>query len=484
MVKEPFSLEAVILGRNDDYEPNWNDKLIASIAYNRARFEQGPVDYQVVFIEWNPPRHKLLLSPSLTEKFPFLRAIVVDAAVHEELSMSSDLHIMLNFGVNCGLRTSMADYCLICGGDMFIGTTLASYIKHIGLIRNCLYRAERVNIRDDLDFASATPAVIEAAVNIVSVDICTEPPYDVPPYTSACGDFILVDRPTMVGLRGFDESVRFARLHLDSRFCRVAMTGGLHCNLIGQIFHINHAKSYSNIGSSGYEKMTYDDGAGLPYLNGDDWGLWDFVWKQESDRLFLVTPERSASANPIQRAALLSAGELAHVRAVRKRLEETKAAKPRQPSPWRPRHPSQASAWRQDLAGLKAEEHWAPAEVTRDPDVLVSTGPAAWSSAAELPIIVPQALFSNHFLWLRVQCDIAVGAVGIAVLADSEMIHEHIANVGPCDQFIPILLGTSEERISLLIRNGPLASRSTVRVVSVDLVAEPHAIHVRRREDR
>ncbi len=33
----------------------------------------------------------------------------------------------------------------------------------------------------------------------------------------------MVDRATMNGLRGFDEGISFARLHLDSRFCYNAM---------------------------------------------------------------------------------------------------------------------------------------------------------------------------------------------------------------------------------------------------------------------
>src|SRR5262245_9716036 len=162
MSEQKFSIEAIVLGRNDEYEPNWEQKLFASIAYNRARFEGSNVDFRVVFVEWNPPRDRPLMAPGLVSKFPFLRAIAVDADVHSALCTSEILNMMLNFSLNSAVRTSAADYCLISAGDLFIGEALADYIKRVGLTRNCLYRAERVNIRDDIDFTNATVAEIES----------------------------------------------------------------------------------------------------------------------------------------------------------------------------------------------------------------------------------------------------------------------------------------------------------------------------------
>ena len=48
-------IEAIILGRNDDYEPQWTEKLLAAIAYNRALLTRDGYEFRVAFVEWNPP---------------------------------------------------------------------------------------------------------------------------------------------------------------------------------------------------------------------------------------------------------------------------------------------------------------------------------------------------------------------------------------------------------------------------------------------
>src|SRR5262249_23483248 len=113
------------------------------------------------------------------------------------------------------------------------------------------------------------------------------PPYDRPPYTHACGDFLLADRISMLGVRGFDEGIRSARLHLDSRFCLTAMDAGLSCNLIGQIFHINHARSFTVLGDA-YPDAKYQWDGDLPYLNRRDWGLANYHWEEAGERQWRV----------------------------------------------------------------------------------------------------------------------------------------------------------------------------------------------------
>ena len=98
-----FSIEAIVIGRNDDYEPNWFSRLKSCLAYNRQLFAGSRVDYRVAFVEWNPLEDRPLLAHNLVEEFSFVRAIVVDAAVHERLCESDELTVMLNFAYNAGL---------------------------------------------------------------------------------------------------------------------------------------------------------------------------------------------------------------------------------------------------------------------------------------------------------------------------------------------------------------------------------------------
>src|SRR5262249_47812780 len=166
---------------------------------------------------------------------------------HASLCENPRLAVMLNFAINPAIRSSQADYLLISGGDILFSEHLAARLVQEGLQPGCLYRAERVTIRNDLGFPHCSRRQIEDPANIVMVDTCSEPPYNTPPFTNASGDFILIDRLTMMGLRGFDEGVRNARLHLDSKLCRNAMAIGMSSKLMGRIFHIDHQRSYNRM---------------------------------------------------------------------------------------------------------------------------------------------------------------------------------------------------------------------------------------------
>ena len=296
------TIEAIILGRNDDYEPGWSDRLQTVLAYNRERFAGTAFDYRAVFVEWNPPPDRPLLSQQLVARFPFVRGIVVEADVHKSLSRGRQA-MMMNFPVNAAIRTSDADFLVITGGDILFGKNLCERLVQSAR-PGCLYRAERVNIRSDLDFERLVPQMVEDPSNIISVDTCREPPFDRPPYTNASGDFIMMDRLTLAGLRGMDESIDFARLHLDSRMSMNALQARLDCELLGQIFHISHSRSFSRMPST-YPDHEYIWDCGLPYLNGENWGLADRSWRRLSDRLWQVSDElagaRSTFPQPCDR---------------------------------------------------------------------------------------------------------------------------------------------------------------------------------------
>ncbi len=466
MIKGRLSLEAIVLGRNDDYEPNWANKLVASIAYNHARFSGSAVDYTVCFVEWNPPRDRPLLTPSLIQRFPYLRGIVVDADVHDKLCTSPKLNMMLNFALNCGLRTSSADFNLISAGDLFIGSTIASYIRGVGLAHNCLYRAERVNISPELDFSMVTPADIEATQNIISINSCTEPPFDKPPYTHACGDFLLTDRLTMLGLRGFDESVRSARLHLDSRFCFTAMTADLSCNLIGQIFHINHTNSYTVLGEK-YPDVRYQWDGDLPYLNPRDWGLADHNWEQGGERYWHVRPP--AGGKPTI-PARLSPAEIEAADAVTRRIITRK----REIRPDAPRKTAKPLASAR-LADLTARGHWINSKVYAGAPTLVVTASASWGYSAVLNLtpLLQQHRQNSGWHFLEIDAEVEEGDVGIGVgLVDRDLIIAERfieASQGLQKIFLPIEMTDAQ----LIVRNGRNAGSSRVAFHSIRFVHEP-----------
>jgi hypothetical protein len=462
-----FSIEGVVLGRNDDYEPDWTDRLYGSLRYNRELLASRGVDYRVAFVEWNPPQGKPLLAPALTKEFPFLRAIIIDAAVHAELCTADDLTMMLNFAYNPALRTSTADYCLITSGDLFFGRALADRIA-TGLEPGVLYRAERVNIREELGVMEPVASVIEDPANIVSVNTCTEPPYDEPPYRHACGDFLLVDRVTMAGLRGFDESIRFARLHLDSRFAFTAMRADLGCELLGRIYHINHGNAYSNLGES-YPGRRYDYDEDLPYINPPDWGLARMTWAREDDRTWRISLPRPAAVDAM--LPPLTPAEVARANDITRRLIARREAA--QPS--RPRVDLPVRSSDLGLQNFKVQPEWPGARIQPEADGLVATTvEAPWGYSAWMRLSEQVAPSDEDWGWIHVRATALKGSAAIAVLQNNQALRERLVPVREpaADIWLPV---PRSGAFALMVRNAGGPGASQIRLESVKLVSQQKA---------
>jgi hypothetical protein len=459
-----FTIEAVVLGRNDDYEPGWVDKLNASIRYNHRLLEARGISYRVAFVEWNPPAGRDLLAPGLVASYPFVRGIIVDREVHEHLCTARDLDMMLNFAYNPALRTSSSHYSLITSGDLFFGRALADRIAAEGLRTGCLYRAERVNIDAGMDVLTATPDDIEAPTATVSVDSCSEPPYDVPPYSHASGDFLMVDRATMHGLRGFDESIRFARLHLDSRFCFTAMAAGLDCELLGRIYHINHRNAYTNR-LHDYPGQRYDYMAELPYLNPRHWGLARYQWSREHDRLWRIAMPVSSDA---WMPGALDIAEVPQADAVTRRLMDARART----------QPSRADAdeWHRvrqvALGDIRVLPMWENAAVEHDAGgVTVTTVRAPWGYSAWLPLTSLAEVPPDEWAWVRVQGQALRGVAEVGLLEGEELVARQFVDTAGGDGRVWLRCDGRRD-LALLVRNGAEDGPSQLRIDEVAIVAQ------------
>lgn len=454
MLGNAFSIEAVVIGRNDDYEPDWNAKLFASIAYNRRLFEGTNVDFRVAFVEWNPPPERPLLAQKLVDRFPFVRVIVVEPSVHRHLCEDPNLQILINFSCNAALRSSVCDYVLITGGDEFFGTAVAQRIVEEGLRPGCLYRAERANIRETIDFTSATADVLELPENLMSVDVSVGPPY-----TNACGDFLLLDRGMMCGLRGLDETVRGARLHVDSRFAINAMIGGAECEMLGRIFHINHRRSYRNV-EANYPGRTYRWDLGLPYVNRPDWGLNAFNWQRTGERVWRVGVNGNVTSQ--EHDSVISDGRSS---AIFFRLVAIK----RRTQPEFPRGAANSQVRDLDLTMFATYPDWG--STLQFGEVMsLETSSAQWAYAAALPIAELQ-LPINKWHWLLLRIAVPQGAVGVGVLTgSSELVGENIVT-GPGVREEAIVISPGARM--LIIRNvAPDNAKSVATIIAVKIVSE------------
>ncbi|MBV8600149.1 MAG: hypothetical protein JO359_01155 [Candidatus Eremiobacteraeota bacterium] len=458
-----FSLEVVNIGRNDEYEPDWDRKLAAAIEHNHGLFKGSGVDYRVAFVEWNPPGNRPLLAPTLLERFPYLRCVVVEPEVHARVCQAPGLELMLNFACNAALRTTSADFTLMTGGDDFFGTQLVRRIAEDGLREGVLYRAERVNVRRDLPFAAIDAATLENPANIVSIDSCTVPPYDKPPYTNACGDFMLLDSGTMSGIRGLDESIDFARLHLDSRYCMTAMSVIEDCVLLGRVFHIDHARSLKNKPRVPGRAYTWE--AGLPYVNGENWGLADFAWTSGNDRLLRVRVPAAGVATPIPEG--LKPTQRLRAQMVASRLAELHTAL--QPEVPPGTEPSETTP----LGEPYVAREWDTA-LDRVPDGLrIETGSKQWDYAAGFSLPESISLGDDRWRWLALSLRLEEGCIGVGFIDPSGAFVDERLFQSPADGtvYVPLPGGATHA----VLRNAAQGDRSILVLRGAAIVGIPRS---------
>lgn len=457
------TVEAIILGRNDDYEEGWTHRLYCCLDYNRKRYEEAGLDYRVAFVEWNPVPGRSLLSADLIAAFPFVRAVAVEREVHLAVAEPGSPTMMLNFAYNAGLRSSTADYCVITSGDILIGRETVAAMAE-ALRPDCLFRAERVNILNSLDFATVAPATIEAPETVVSVDNCSSPPYDQPPFTNACGDFLMLDRRTMAGIRGFDEGVRGARLHLDTRFARTAMAAGLDCRLLGRIFHITHSNSHT----VRVLAPTYGYELGLPYCNPPNWGLGDHAWSRIGDRLWQVGLPRAEAAG----SAPNPSGDDPRTRAMVARLADIARRNP----PPAPIAGVPASRTAIALERLRVPGYWeGETRLVQDGAHLV-TSPQQFAYSAFVALPADQTVPApDEWCWTEIRLRVLRGHVAVALLHDSDVIVEDYVTAEQGERVV--MLPDPHRGKAVLFRNGGPNGPSEAHIHAITIIRQPRSPH-------
>ncbi len=460
------SISVVMIGRNDEYEPGWSERLKSVIEYNRVHAQNAGISLQFVFVEWNPPADRPLLAYDLTRGHADTTVVVVPRTIHDEFESGEEMPIVLSVAVNAGLRAATGSHVLVTGGDDFFGTALLKRIARDGLTRGVVYRAERVNIRTDLPWGELTPSAIEDPHRIDSVDTCTEPPYDRPPFTNACGDFLMLDRSTMLGLRGFDETVRKGRLHLDSRFALNAMAVCGEAELLGRIFHLSHARSFVNTPIGGYAGLRINPAREVPYLNAAAWGLGAYSWRRSPDcgRVWLLDPPHQA-----QRSRPLRVGPITRLRALATTRRLERELSRCQPS--RPRTDECEQVMPHDLAAVVSPNYWVGGSVRMvNGGVQVSTPGQPWGYAAYLPAVGP--VDTDMWAWVRVSIRVTKGAIGVGLLDGDEILDEEVCGV--TDRPEEIWLRLPAGRVcAVLVRNGDATFASEVTINSIVTLATP-----------
>jgi hypothetical protein len=288
-------LEIVLSGRNDNYGgEDFHQRMLIVAAFNHAQLTEAGVPHRFTLVEWNPPEGRAPLIDRLREALPWWhRSWVVSRAWHAWYQENPRLQFMEFFAKNAGIRRATGDWILTTNSDVFLGREIVQRLAEGRLQPGTLYRASRLDLDRTMPRADVTWKRLEDPRYLLRT-FEPEPPY----FNEAAGDFLLLDRDSYHRLGGFNERIRFSKIHKDGQFCVQAHHHGLAIESLGPVYHIDHDGSFINT------KHIYQPGfADAPF--GPDWPCWQAHWNREDwglrpaieeprgDTIWLRTPEEA-----------------------------------------------------------------------------------------------------------------------------------------------------------------------------------------------
>jgi hypothetical protein len=96
-----------MVGRNDDYMPDFADRVRIAIEWNVRHLVE-----EVIFVEWNPPEGRPWLSTELARNFPEVRGYVVPTEIHTAIARNPSLPLMEYHAKNVGIRRAKTDWVI------------------------------------------------------------------------------------------------------------------------------------------------------------------------------------------------------------------------------------------------------------------------------------------------------------------------------------------------------------------------------------
>lgn len=258
----------VATGRNDDYAPDFVGRLRSILAWNlRHAAVEG------IFVEWNPPPDRGLLSPDLCREFPRLRAYVVAPEVHARVCANPHLQLMESHAKNIAIRRAQTEFVLCSNTDIFVGPQMCRFIDRGELALQTVYLTRRVDIAWDSRLRPQRQMVDPRRyVRILPLD------------PIGPGDFILASRKLWHTAGAFDESLARHRLGCDGRFILHLRALGSAVEHVGSVFHMDHPTSSHNSVQPFHGEVAPFDG--LPYSNPPDWGMRDATETPLAERVW------------------------------------------------------------------------------------------------------------------------------------------------------------------------------------------------------
>ena len=265
------SIAKVVVGRNDDYMPDFLQRLTATTEWNVRHL----VD-EVIFVEWNPPSDRPLLSIELAKRFSCFKAYVVPPGIHQKLCENEHLALMEFHAKNVGIRRARAPWIVATNADAAFGVDIAYTIRDAALPPDVIWTAQRIDIpwREMRE----TPIGLTDLLKYRRV---------IPYESLGTGEFVLASRELWRRARGYDESLTRHRIDCDMIGTAQMIAHGGQTRRAGIVLHMAHPTSCTEGGVRPHhgEYAGFD---GVPYQNPDNWGLGDCLEKEIAERVWLL----------------------------------------------------------------------------------------------------------------------------------------------------------------------------------------------------
>ncbi len=259
---------AVTVGRNDDYMSDFCERLLATIAWNTKYLVS-----EFIFVEWNPPADRELLSYELTKKFDCVRAYIVPPEIHRQTCRNPNINLLEYHAKNVGIRRARSKWILSTNADAALGLDSVNRLLNTPLKEDVLWTAERCDIpwrENEQKEIGFWGSLRYRRVN---------------PYVAlGTGEFCLASRELWHRARGFDEQMVKHRFGCDIRGTAQMVALGGSIRRAGAVLHLSHPTSCTEgVRPHHGEEATPD---GVPYQNPDDWGLANLKEVQLAERVW------------------------------------------------------------------------------------------------------------------------------------------------------------------------------------------------------
>ncbi len=259
---------AVVVGRNDDYMSDFRERLHATIEWN-IRYLVS----EVVFVEWNPPGDRELLAYELTKRFNCLRAYVVPRETHQRICENQNIDLLEYHAKNVGIRRAQSPWIMATNADAAVGLDAVNLLLDGNLDPEVVWTAERFDIPWRADQ--------QRKIGLLGSLRYRRPiPYE----TLGTGEFCLAARELWRRVRGYDELMVRHRIGCDIRGTAQMRAHGAKIRRVGTVLHLTHPTSCTEKVQPHHGEMATIEG--VPYHNGEDWGLGNCSEVQLGDRVW------------------------------------------------------------------------------------------------------------------------------------------------------------------------------------------------------